>query len=148
MRATPTADTPAGGSPELAAFFAGHPVAQAVFDRVRSVLADAGGCTVRVSRSQVAFRRRRGFAYLWLPGQYLARPAADVVLTVALGRHDGSPRWKQVVHPSRAHWIHHLEVHDPADIDEEVAGWLREAAGRAGRDAGPPPPVSGAAPRP
>lgn len=113
-------------------FLAGHPMAQAVFDRVQSVLADAGGCSVRVGRSQVAFRRRRGFAYLWLPGQYLARPAAEVVLTVALGRHDPSPRWKQIAHPAGAHWIHHLEVHDPADVDEEVAGWLREAAERAG----------------
>ena len=117
---------------DVVEFFAGHPTAQAVCDRVRSVLAEAGGCSVRVGRSQVAFRRRRGFAYLWLPGQYLARPTAEVVLTVALGRHDPSPRWKQVVHPARAHWMHHLEVHDPADVDEEVAGWLREAAERAG----------------
>jgi hypothetical protein len=117
---------------EVVDVFADHPTAQAVFDRVQSVLADAGGCSVRVGWSQVAFRRRRGFAYLWLPCRYLARPTAEVVLTVALGRHDPSPRWKQVVHPARAHWIHHLEVHDPADVDEEVAGWLREAAERAG----------------
>ena len=113
-------------------FFTGHPAARAVFDRVQSVLAVAGGCTVRVTKSQVAFRRRRGFAYLWLPGQYLARPAAEVVLTVALGRRDPSPRWKEVVHPAPGHWMHHLEIHDPADVDAEVAGWLREAAERAG----------------
>lgn len=114
------------------AFFAGRPTAREVFRRVRSSLAATGGCTVRASRSQVAFRRRRGFAYLWLPGRYLTHPAADVVLTVALGRHDRSPRWKEVVHPARSHWIHHLEVHDPTEIDEEVEGWLREAAERAG----------------
>jgi hypothetical protein len=113
-------------------FFAGHPVALAVHDRVQSVLDTAGGCTVRVSRSQVAFRRRRGFAYLWLPGQYLTRPAAEVVLTIALDRCDPSPRWKEVVHPAGARWIHHLEVHGPADVDDEVAGWLRESAALAG----------------
>jgi hypothetical protein len=118
--------------PAVEDFFTGYPTGRAVFDRVRSVLEAAGGCEVRVSRSQVAFRRRRGFAYLWLPGQYLARPATEVVLTVALGRHDPSPRWKDVVHPARAHWMHHLEVHGPADVDDEVAGWLREAAERAG----------------
>jgi hypothetical protein len=126
------AATGSGTDPAVADFFAGHPAARAVFDRVEWVLAGAGGCTVRVGTSQVAFRRRRGFAYLWLPGRYLTRPAAEVVLTVALGRHDRSPRWKEVVHPARAHWMHHLEVHDASEIDEEVAGWLREAAGRAG----------------
>jgi hypothetical protein len=126
------AATSSGPDPAVAAFFAGHPMARSVFDRVEAVVAGAGGCTVRVSTSQVAFRRRRGFAYLWLPGRYLTRPSAQVVLTVALGRRDSSPRWKEVVHPARAHWMHHLEVHDPAEIDEEVAGWLREAAARAG----------------
>ena len=113
-------------------FFAGSPLGRAVFERVRAATDAAGGCRIRVSPSQVAFRRRRGFAYLWLPGRYLARPTAEVVLTIALGRHDPSPRWKEVAHPARAHWMHHLELHDPADVDEEVARWLREAADRAG----------------
>jgi hypothetical protein len=36
------------------------------------------------------------------------------------------------VHPARTHWVHHLELHDPAEIDDEVVAWLREAAERAG----------------
>jgi hypothetical protein len=68
---------------------------------------------IRTTKSQVAFRRRRGFAYLWLPSRYLAPLAAEVV------------------HPSPAHSVHHLEVTDVAQIDAEVAGWLREAAERA-----------------
>ena len=111
--------------------FAGHPLALAVLDVVRSLLAPYDDVQVRTTTSQVGFRRRRGFAYLWLPGRYLARPAADVVLSVVLDRRDGSPRWKEVVHPSPAHWMHHLEVTAVADIDDEVAGWLREAAERA-----------------
>ena len=110
---------------------AGHPLALEVLDAVRSVLAPYGDVQVRTTTSQIAFRRRRGFAYVWLPGRYLARPAADVVLSVVLGRRDESPRWKEVAHPSPAHWMHHLEVADVADLDDEVAGWLREAADRA-----------------
>jgi hypothetical protein len=112
--------------------FAGHPVALAVFERVRSILEAEGPVEVRTSKSQVAFRRRRGFAYLWMPGMYLARPGAEVVLSIALGRHDDSPRFKEVAHPSDRHWIHHLEVNDPVEIDDEVTDWLREAAARAG----------------
>ena len=113
-------------------FFRGHPLGRAAFDRVADLLAGTPDLAVTVSRSQVAFRRRRAFAWLWLPGRWLARPSTDVVLSLSLGRHDPSPRFKEVVHPARAHWMHHLELTDLADVDEEVAGWLREAAGRAG----------------
>ncbi|MGY1747319.1 DUF5655 domain-containing protein [Blastococcus sp. SYSU D00695] len=113
-------------------FFAGSPLGVAVLARVTTALETVDDVRVRVSTSQVAFRRRRGFAYLWRPGQYLRRPAADVVLSVVLGRRDTSPRWKEVVQPGPAHWMHHLEVRAPAEIDDEVAGWLREAADRAG----------------
>jgi hypothetical protein len=98
---------------------------------VRSILEGLGPLEVRTSKSQVAFRRKRGFAYIWLPGMYLAKPDTEVVLSIALGRQDTSPRFKEVSHPSIAHWMHHLELKDVAEIDAEVADWLREAADRA-----------------
>ncbi|SEO84512.1 DUF5655 domain-containing protein [Trujillonella endophytica] len=113
-------------------FFADSPLGSAVLARVSDLLRDVGDVRVRATTSQVAFRRHRSFAHLWRPGQYLHRPAADVVLSIVLGRHDPSPRWKEVAHPTPAHWMHHLEVHDLRDIDDEVAGWLVEAALRAG----------------
>jgi Domain of unknown function (DUF5655) len=116
-------------------FFADCPLGLAVLGRVATVLDAAGGAEIRVSTSQVAFRRQRGFAYLWRPGQYLRKPAAEVVLSVALGRRDASSRWKEVVHPAPATWMHHLEVHDTRDVDDEVAAWLREAALGAGAPA-------------
>jgi hypothetical protein len=30
-----------------------------------------------------------------------------------------------------AQWMDHLEIHEAADVDDEVIGWLREAADRA-----------------
>jgi hypothetical protein len=115
-----------------AEYFAGSELGQAAFDRVVALLEPIGDVEVRTTRSQVAFRRRRGFASLWRPGQYLHSPAAEVVLSVALGRQDPSPRWKEVVHPSARHWMHHLELHAVTDLDDEVATWLHEAATRAG----------------
>jgi len=111
-------------------YLTGHPLAQDVFDTVRALTAETGA-EVRTTTSQIAFRRRRGFAFLWLPGRYLAHPTADVVLSVDLGRHDDSPRWKEVAHPAPGHWLHHLEIHALPEVDDEVAGWLREAAERA-----------------
>jgi hypothetical protein len=91
------------------------------------MLAEIGPTTVRVTRSQVAFRRRHGFAYLWLPGRWLKHPTAEIVLSIALDRRDNSPRFKQVVHPGPTTWMHHLEVQEIREIDAEVLGWLREA---------------------
>ena len=112
-------------------FFADHLDARAVFEKVRSVLNRLGPLEVRTSKSQVAFRRKRGFAFLWLPGRYLSKPTAEVVLSIALGRHDPSARFKEVAHPAPSQWMHHLEIHDVGDVDDEVVGWLREAADRA-----------------
>lgn len=113
-------------------FFAGHPEALAVFEKVRAVLDKVVPFEVRTTKSQVALRRRRGFAYIWIPGRYLRKPAAEVVLSIALGRHDDSPRFKQVAHPAPGIWMHHLEIHHLTDIDEQVGAWLREAADGAG----------------
>jgi hypothetical protein len=105
--------------------------AKSVYEKVRRALSDLGPFETRTSKSQIAFRRRRGFAYLWLPGQYLHGPHADVVLSIALDRHVRSPRFKEVVHPSPGHWMHHLELAGPDQVDSEVIGWLREAADQA-----------------
>ena len=113
-------------------FLDGHPVAVSIYETVRSCLAGLGPFEIRTSKSQIAFRRTRGFAYLWLPGQYLKSTDAEVVLSIALGRHDPSKRFKEVVHPAKHHWMHHLELHRPEEIDDEVVEWLREAIERAG----------------
>ena len=102
-----------------------------VFARVHAALvATRPDVTVRVTRSQVAFRRRRAFAWLWEPGRYLRHPAADVVLSLALDTRLASPRFTEVVHPGP--WMHHLEVHAVEEVDDEVLGWLDAAAAEAG----------------
>ncbi len=112
-------------------FFADSPLGLAVHERVARALDDLPDLTVRTSKSQVAFRRRRGFAFLWRPGQYLPNPDAEVVLSIALPRRLDSERFKEVVNPAHGHWMHHLEVRDIADLDDEVLAWLREAAAAA-----------------
>jgi hypothetical protein len=91
-------------------FFAGHPRGLEMFEPVRTMLGRLGPNHVTTSKSQVAFRRRRGFAYVWMPGQYLAKPDSEVVLSIALGRPDPSPRFKEVVQPTPGHWMHHLRA--------------------------------------
>jgi hypothetical protein len=107
-----------------------HPVPMTVLERVVSIVERFGTVDIRLSKSQIALRRRYDFAYLWRPRQYLDK-GAEIVLSIALGRRDESPRFKEVVHPSPRHWLHHLEIDDPDAVDDEVVGWLREAFDRA-----------------
>jgi len=119
-----------GPSPEE--LFEGRELALEAYRRVATILAEIGPVTVAVTRSQVAFRRRRGFAYLWLPGRWLRRPGAEVVLSIALDHRLDTTRFKEVVQTARTTWMHHLELRIPDEIDAEVGAWLREAWERAG----------------
>src|SRR5687768_328426 len=91
-------------------FFAASPLGRSVFKRVQTILGGPDQIGVRVSKSQLAFRRRRAIAYLWKPGQYLASPAAEVVLSIPLRRRIDSSRFKEVVQPAKGTWMHHLEI--------------------------------------
>jgi hypothetical protein len=116
-------------SPE--SFFEGHPDGLAVYHSVAKVVAALGHSQVRVTKSQIAFGRRKGFAYVWRPGQYVAS-VVPAVLSIALPRKLESVRFKEVAHPAPTVWMHHLELHGPAEVDDEVAGWLAEAWAAAG----------------
>lgn len=108
-------------------FFAGYPDSRRIFDTLRATVDAIGPHDCRVSKSQVAFRRRVNFAMAWIPGLYLGVGRAPLVLTVLLRRRDASPRWKEVVEPHPGRFTHHLELSDDADLDGEVRDWLLEA---------------------
>lgn len=112
-------------------FFVGVRLGTAVVDRVRDILAPVD-VEIRVTRSQIAFRAERGFAWLWRPSMYLGKRGVDVVLAIALDRRDTSPRWKEIAHPTPRTWMHHLEIREIDDVDADVAACLLEAARCAG----------------
>jgi hypothetical protein len=99
---------------------------EAALRRVRAEIARLGGAEERPSKSQVVFRRRRGFVYLWVPGQYVASDV-PVVVSLALATQVRSPRFKEVVQTPGGAWMHHLEVRRLADLDAEVRGWIARA---------------------
>lgn len=105
--------------------FADSPTGLAIHRRVLERLAGLE-VEVRATRSQVALRHRSAFAYLWFPGRYV-RSNVPAVLSLALPERLDSTRFKQVGNPSPGVWMHHLELDDPAQVDDEVLAWLRDA---------------------
>jgi hypothetical protein len=108
-------------------FFAGQDESRGLFEAVRLALEAVGAVELSVTRSQIAFRRRKAFAWVWMPGKYLRRKAAPLVLSIALRRRDRSPRWKEVVEPAPGRLMHHLELWSSREVDAEVRAWLDEA---------------------
>lgn len=113
-----------GGTP--AQFFNGFPDGLRLYAAVERAVRDIGEASASVTKSQIAFRRRKAFVYVWWPGQYV-NSAVPAVLTIVLPFEVDSDRIKSVAHPSTRVWVHHIELHDVDEIDDEVRGWLVEA---------------------
>ena len=108
-------------------FFAGWEESRPIFDVLRTAAEAAGASDLVVTKSQVAFRRRRPFAWAWVPDRYLRGGHAPLVLSLSLWHRDLSPRWKEIVEPVPGRFMHHLELHAAAEVDEEVRSWLQQA---------------------
>jgi hypothetical protein len=111
---------------DVARFFEGDAEGRVLFDAVAASVEALGECDMRVTKSQIAFLRRRGFAYVWRPDRYV-NSTIPAVLSIALPQRLASTRFKQVVHPAPTVWMHHLELASITDIDDEVRGWLAAA---------------------
>lgn len=124
-----TGDAAGESTPEEV--FRGSPLGLELLREVEHMLAAYPPSTLKATKSQVAFRGGRGFAYMWWPARYI-RSDVPAVLSIALRRRVDSGRFKEVVSPAPGVWMHHLELRSKADLDDEVAGWLGEARREAG----------------
>jgi hypothetical protein len=97
-------------------FFAGQDESRLIFEAVRSAVEAIGPVELRVSKSQISFRRCKAFAWVWMPGRYLRGKVAPLVLTLSLPGRNVSPRWKEIVEPAPGRFTHHLELYSTIDI--------------------------------
>jgi hypothetical protein len=113
---------------EAERMFAGHPQRLRLFRAVRAHIERLGPVVMRDTESQVSFRARRTFAWVWLPQRWTHnRPEESVTLTFSLDHRESDPRIVEAVEPHPGHWTHHVVIEDETDLDGAVDGWLREA---------------------
>ncbi|MHC1784191.1 MAG: DUF5655 domain-containing protein [Anaerolineaceae bacterium] len=92
-----------------------------------------GLAEIRVSKSQIVFRRKKDFAWVWIPGRYLkGKNLAPLVLSLNYPSRDSSNRWKEIVEPYPGRFMHHLEIFIEPEINDEVCAWLKRAWETAG----------------
>ena len=111
----------------LEEFFKGQDESRQIFEALHRAIESIGPTELRISKSQISFRRRKAFAWAWMPSQYLKGQVAPLVLTLSFPSRSESSRWKEIVEPKEGYFTHHLELHSPEDVDDEVRSWLRDA---------------------
>ncbi len=112
--------------------FVSRDQARRIFDALQAAIGTLADVESRVTKSQIAFRRRRAFAWAWVPDRYLHGQHAPLVLSVSFRTRSTSPRWKEIVEPAPGRFMHHLELWSAWEIDDEVRGWLQQAWEAAG----------------
>lgn len=114
-------------SMSIEAYFQGFDEARMLFNFLIPHIEATGESEMVVSKTQISFRRKRVFAWVWIPEKHLGRRMAPLVLSVSLPARDPSPRWKEIVEPYPGKFMHHLELYTPDEMDEAVRAWLRAA---------------------
>lgn len=111
-------------------FFQDREGALPLYFRLRERLEHCGPVEVAVKKTQISLIRRHIFgAVSFTPVRPAKkRPANWITLTIGLGRRLESPRIDVAVEPYPGRWTHHLMIGSEAELDEEIADWLQEAA--------------------
>ncbi len=107
-------------------FFDRMPDALPLYAALAQGLRALSGVTVKVSKTQITFAARYGFAFVSLR-RMKGCPPVFLILTLGLGRRLNSPRAAVAVEPYPGRWTHHFILSDPGELDDELWGWVREA---------------------
>ena len=85
---------------------------------------------VKVQKTQISFYNRHLFACVSFAKVRKAkeRPDTYIVVTVGTGRRLESPRIDIATEPYPNRWTHHILISSPDEIDDELMGWVKEAA--------------------
>lgn len=117
--------------PNVLYFFDGKPEALSLYEAFeQKVLSQVDGAKVKVQKTQITFSNRHNFAFVsFLPVRKAKeRPKVYIVVTFGLGYRIQSPRIDGAVEPYPGRWTHHVLISGTEEIDDELMGWVREAA--------------------
>lgn len=112
-------------------FFAQHMGALPIYERfVERVQEEITEVRIKVQKSQISFYRRHMFAclsFIKVRPKGLC-PADYLVVTIGLEHRLASERVDVATEPYPNRWTHHILLADPAEVDDELMGWVRAAA--------------------
>lgn len=96
----------------------------------RRILAEYPDTRIKVQKTQISFYNRHLFACVSFAKvcKKADRPDSYIVVTFGLEHRVDSPRIDIATEPYPNRWTHHVLISDLSEIDDELMGWIREAA--------------------
>ena len=111
-------------------FFDRHPQMLPLYQAVGEELEKRGlAYSVKVSKTQISLRNRYVFAAVSLPWRRgKGWPEEYLLVSFGLSYQKVDSRIAVAAEPYPNRWTHHVVLGSVEEIDEELLGWLREAA--------------------
>ena len=112
-------------------FFGERMEALPMYERLENaILTRIPDVKIKVAKTQITFANKRGFAFVSFNPCRKAndRPAVWMTVTFGLGCRKGSSRIDVATEAYPGRWTHHVMVGSAEEIDEELLGWIQEAA--------------------
>ena len=112
-------------------FFDEKPAAIPLYEAfAKRILAEIDNVTVKVQKTQISFSNKYYFAFVSLLPVRKAkeRPETWITVTFGLRYKKESPRIDVASEPYPNRWTHHMLISSVDEIDDELMGWIKEAA--------------------
>lgn len=116
---------------QILQFFDSHPDALPFYEKFEKSVADlVPDVKIKVQKTQISFYNRHLFACVSFARVRKKKDCPDcyIVITFVLSHKAESPRIDIATEPYPNRWTHHVLISDPGEIDDELMGWIEEAA--------------------
>ncbi len=113
----------------VAAVFANLPAALPLYQVIEDrIMATWPRTTIKVSKTQISFSNRYGFAWAWPPTRRMKDwPPVCCGLTFGLDHQIVHPRVVVAVEPYPRRWTHHVLIATAEDLDDQVMEWVTQS---------------------
>ena len=118
-------------SDDILLFFSQRIEALPLYEKLEeNILAVIPDVKIKAAKTQISFSNKRGFAFVSFNPCRRAKERPPVWMTVSfgLGYRKDAERIDVATEPYPGRWTHHVMVGSIEEIDEELMGWLGEAA--------------------
>lgn len=112
-------------------FFDKHQAALPLYEKLaEKIVEEIDDVTVKVQKTQITFYNKHLFVCVSFARVRKAAelPKPYLVVTFGLDHRVESSRIDIATEPYPNRWTHHVVIHEAEEIDEELMGWIKEAA--------------------
>ena len=116
---------------QILQFFDRYPDAIPLYEKFEKCVEDlVPEVRIKVQKTQISFYNRHMFACVSFAGVRRKKDCPDcyIVVTFGLEHKAESPRIDIATEPYPNRWTHHVLISELEEIDDELMGWIREAA--------------------